>query len=276
MPVWGKILLAFGALSALAFATLVAVGFRAVDELGGWLGTELTGSPAEVFADMTENVLGDDVTIVTENQPEGQVALRLGQDGREVPVDLSDFGDFVGEGLSLIQEGVDKGVRFEGRADESGVSVTVRGPGGTTLLELEGDEDGGFVRVAGEDREMFLGLGDEAARAPGWLPVYRRARVHKQLFSYDTGDAKSGGLILMVEDDPARVYDWYVEQLRAGDGPVRVQMSSHANVFERYRARIEAGDGSPGGSGAAILISREDDDEETAIMVVYKEVLETG
>ena len=272
MPTWGKILLAFGVLSAAGFAVLVVVGLRAVDELGDRLDSELTGSPAEVFADMTKNVLGDDVTIVTEDQPEGQVALRLGEEGQEVPVDLSDFGGFVEEGLTMIQEGVNNGVRFEGSADESGVSVTVRGPGGKPLFELEGDEDGGFMRVTGEDGQMFLGLGDEAARAPGWLPIYRRARVQKQLFSYDSGDAMSGGLILVADDDPEKIYEWYVEQLRDGDGPVRTSTSSHATVFNRYRARIEAGDGRPGGTGTAILISREDGDEETTIMVVYKEV----
>ncbi|MYA11554.1 MAG: hypothetical protein F4087_10735 [Gemmatimonadetes bacterium] len=220
MPTWGKILLAFGILSAAGFIVLVVLGVRAVDELGDRLGAELTGSPTEVFADMTKNVLGDDVTIVTEDQPVGHVALRLGEDGSEVPVDLSEFGGFVEDGLTMIQEGVNKGVRFEGRADESGVSVTVRGPGGRALFELEGDEDGGFMRVTGEDGEVFFGLGDEAARAPGWLPIYQRARVQKQLFSYDSGDAKSGGLILVADDDPEKIFEWYVEQLREGDGPV--------------------------------------------------------
>ena len=275
MPTWGKILLAFGGLSAAAFAVLLVLGVRAVDELGDVLGSELTGSPTEVFADMTKNVLGDDVTIVTEDQPVGQVALRLGEEGSEVPVDLSDFGGFVDEGLTMIQEGVDKGVRFEGHADESGVSVTVRGPGGRALFELEGDEDGGFMRVTGEDGEVFFGLGDEAARAPGWLPIYQRARVQKQLFSYDSGDAKSGGLILVADDDPEKIFEWYVEKLRDGEGPVRPRKSSHSTVFNRYRARIEADDGRPGGTGTAILISREDGKEETAIMVVYKEVRET-
>ncbi len=275
MPTWGKILLAFGGLSAAGFIVLVVLGVRAVDELGDVLGSELTGSPTEVFADMTKNVLGDDVTIVTEDQPVGQVALRLGEEGSEVPVDLSDFGGFVDEGLTMIQEGVQKGVRFEGRADESGLSVTVRGPGGRALFELEGDEDGGFMRVTGEDGEVFFGLGDEAARAPGWLPIYQRARVQKQLFSYDSGDAKSGGLILVADDDPEKIFEWYVEQLRDGEGPVRPRKSSHSTVFNRYRARIEADDGSRGGTGTAILISREDGKEETAIMVVYKEVRET-
>lgn len=274
MPTWGKVLLAFGMLSAAALAVLVMVGVRAVDTLGDRLETELTGSPAEVFADMTENVLGEDVDIVIEDQPEGQVALRLGEDGQEIPVDLADFGGMVEEGLYLVQEGVGKGVRFEGRADESSVSLTVRGPGGKAFFELEGDEAGGFLRVSGEDGQVFFGLGDEAARAPGWLPIYLGARVHKQLFSYDSGDARSGGLILMADDDPEKIYDWYLEALREGDVPVGPSMSAHATVFDRYRARIDAGDGTPGGTGAAILISREDGDEETAIMIVYKEVRE--
>ena len=275
MPLWARLLVTFGGLSAIALVVLLLVGVRAANELRGRLDSELTGSPAEVFADMTRNVLGDDVTIVTEDQPEGQVALRLGEDGQEVPVDLSDFGDFVEEGLALIQEGVDKGVRFEGRADESGVSVTVRGPSGMTLFELKGDEDGGYMRVAGEDREMFLGLGDEAARAPGWLPVYRRARVRKQLFSYDSGHARSGGLILVADDDPERIHEWYAEQLRDGDSPVRPRVSRTATVFDRYRARIEADDGRREGNRVQILVSREADAEETTIMVVYREVRET-
>ncbi len=274
MPTWGKVLLALGVLSAAGFAVLVLVGLRAVDGLGDRLDSKLTGSPAEVFADMAKNVLGDDVTIVTDDLPEGQVALRLGEEGQEVPVDLSDVGDLVEEGLALVQEGVSEGMRFEGKADESGVSITVRGPDGRAFFELEGDEEGGFMRVSGEDREMFFGLGDEAARAPGWLPVYRGARLHKQLFSYDSGDARSGGLVMVVDGDPEEIRDWYVERLRE-EGPVRVRMSSHATVFNRYRARIEADDGRPGGAGTAILISREDGNAETTIMVVYKEMLET-
>lgn len=274
MPVWGRVLIALGMLSAVGFVVLAVLGVRAVGEFGDRLESELTGSPAEVFADMTKNVLGDDVTIVTEDQPAGHVALRLGEEGREVPVDLSDLGGFVEEGLATIQEGISRGVRFEGRADESGVSVTVRGPGGRALFELEGDEDGGFMRVTGEDGEMFLGLGDEAARAPGWLPIYGPARIRRQLFSYDSGDARSGGLLLVADEDPQEIFEWYEEQLREGVGPVRSSTSSYTTVFNRYRARIEAGDGRPGGSGTAILISREEGGEETTIMVVYKEVEE--
>jgi hypothetical protein len=275
MPLWARLLVAFGVLSAAGLVSLLVVGVRAANELGGMGDAELNGSPAEVFADMTKNVLGEDVTIVTDAQSANQVALRLGEEGREVPVDLSDFGGFVGEGFDLLQEGVNKGVRFEGQADESGVALTVRGPGGRALFELRGDSDGGYMRVAGKDREMFFGVGDQAARAPGWLPVYGSARVQKHLFSYDSGDATSGGLILVADEDPEKILEWYVQQLREGDGPVRLRRFRQSSMYDRFRARIQADDGRAEGSGAQILLSREDGDEETAIMVVYREAHET-
>ena len=274
MPTWGKFLLAFGAVSAAGLVVLVLMGVRFVGDLFDELEAELAGAPAEVFADMTENVLGDDVTVVTDGQPEGQVALRLGEDGDEIPVDLSDLGDFVGEGFALVQENVGQGVRFEGSADESSLSLTVRGPDGSTFLEIEGDEDGGFLRLAREDGEMLLGLGDQAARAPGWLPVYRGTRKHRSIFSYESGEARSGGFVMVADGDPEEIREWYVKELREGDVPVRVRRTTHVGRPKGYRARIDADDGRPEGTGVAILIAREDGDDETAILVVYRDVRE--
>ena len=271
MPTWGKILLAFGALSAVALGVLVMVGVRLAGEFRDTLDVELAGDPSEVFADMTQNVLGGDVTIVTEGQPDGRLALRLGEDGDEIPVDLSNLGHFVEEGLALVQEGMGDGVRIEGRADESSLSFTVRGADGRTVFELEGDEEGGVLRVAGNDGELLLGLGDEAARAPDWLPVYRGARVDREIFSYDSGEARSGGFVMVVEGDPVEIRDWYVEELREADGPVRVRKTTDITRLGRYRARIDADDGTPGGTGVAIVILREARGDETTIMVVYRE-----
>lgn len=263
---------ASGGMSALGFIGALALGATlACDELAREM-SEIAApnfgeNPADVFEGMAENVLGDDVTIVPRDET-GVLAFSIGEDGEEIEVDFSDLEEWLDEGVGVIQETVSNGVEFEGKAGDDGWTLQLRSPDGTAVVQAKIDKQGGSLSITDEAREMFVGVGAEAVRLPRWVPVYPGATVHKNIYSYDTGDTSSGGIVLSSKDAAQEIEEWYVEQLREGSY-VKVQTSSSREKDDQYRARILADDGDDAGSKLSIVVSR-DGDKDSLIMVVYK------
>ena len=279
LPLWGKILLGMGGVAVVAFIAIVVAGVLFVRNMVDEVGTELEAmlppatdaTPAEVFADMTENVLGDEVTIVAQDESRGRVTLSVS--GKEIDVDLSDFGEWVGEGLDVIQEGIRHGIHYEGKIDESVQLVRASSADGSFSFVARAGEDGGFLSIS-SGTPLNVSVGDDAARIPGWVPVYPGARVHEQLFSYRSEIRSFGGVVLVSDDGPEKIRRWYEENIGEGSS-VRVSTSTKQKGdgvpgTPKYRARIVANDGKQGGSNVSIVVTQEGD-EETVIMVVYKE-----
>ena len=254
-------------LAILASAATLACDELA-QELEGIAAPNFGADPEQVFEGMAKSVFGD---VKVEPMDEaGHLALSIGEDGEQIEVDFSDLEDWVDQGVSVLRESMTGGIQFDGETGDEGFRVRLRSPDGSAVLEAKIDDEGGLLRISDEAREAFLGVGEEAVRMPRWVPVYPGAEVHKKLFSYNTGDVSSGGIVLSSEAGGEEIREWYEEQLGEGSA-VKVSTASSRGNGERYRARIVGDDGEDGGSRISIVVSQ-DGDENALIMVVYKAV----
>ena len=227
IPTFAKVILVTGGLFAAALLTIAVVGAIYARKMAEEWTTE----------DEFEAVF-EEMEFVEPDWDRGEVAVRMGNQDENIHFDLSDLGDWLEEGIeSAVAEGIREGVSFEGRADESGGFLRVRNRDGRTVVELRGGDDGGELKVSGP-RRVRLGVGDDAAELPDWVPVHPDARVHKHLFSGDSPKGTFGVVAFKADEGAKGVYDWYVDNLPgAGLG---VSPSNARWDHDRQRGRIHA------------------------------------
>ena len=214
-------------------------------------------NPAATVANMVEG-LGADVTVVSTDEDEGKVVLRVGAAGELVTVNIS-------ESSIPVQEAADPSVRFDGEADKSGGILRIETEAGKTKVELRGGEDGGFLDISTPDREMRFGAGSGSSALPEWVPVYPGAQVDKRLFSVDVDEGSVGGVILKSDATPRELFDWYREAL---DGKTSTITTTSMRDGE-MRARIEAV--VRGGEHRELTAQISEDDEgKSVIVIVYR------
>ena len=214
-------------------------------------------APAATLAGMAEK-LGDDVTVVSTDEDEGKVVLRVGSVGELVTVDLAQSSE-------PEQEAAEQGVRFEGEADESGGILHVDTESGRTTVELRGGEDGGFLGISTPDREMRFGAGTGSSALPRWVPVYPGARMGKRLFSAEFDESSVGGAELRSDATPQEIFDWYQKAL---EGRVET-VTSRSGTGGLERAKIETAAWGIENRELVLQVSRHDDGGGR-IVIVYR------
>lgn len=263
-----------GVAAARLIAILAAGATLACDDLEetleGMLVPNLGSSPTDLFEDVAADVFGDDVTVVPDPEQEGRFSLRLHPDADGIDIDLSDLAGWFEEGFAVVEGGMEDGIQFEGNAGEDGWRVRVGAPDSDAVLEVAAHDEGASLSISDASRGVSASLGDESARLPRWVPNYRGTREEQRLFSYTTGSASAGAVLLASDGDPEEISRWYEEEL-GQDGSVDV--SSRASRFsgeseDVYTAWIVAEE-DPEGNQASVLIAQ--DGEESQILVVYKE-----
>lgn len=277
LPTFAKVILVAGGLLAATLVTIAVVGViyarKAADD---WIDRfetafedmELDGTTAEAVANMAETVLGDELQIAEGDFGASALTLRGEANGADFDIDLSGLDEWVSDMETLIEQGIEDGVRIEGETDESGGWITVRRTNGRGILELRGDESGGILRVYGPRTETRIGLGGDADGIPGWVPVHPDARIHKHLFSGDSRKGSFGGVALSAEADARHVFDWYTDNLpRAGLGVSRSRMNWDAR---RKRGKIHARSDGLARNREMFVLIWENEEGESAIVLMHK------
>jgi len=219
--------------------------------------------PVEAFVDLA-SVANDDIEVVSKDESEGTVTLRVRDTGDEFTVDLSQVP-------AMLGAKADPALRLNGEADESGGVLTVSTPDGETRIELRGGEDGGFLRISTPDEEMHFGAGGEARSMPRWVPLYPGAKVHKRLFSAETEEGRVGAALLRIDEDPETVLSWYrdtmpgegftasVAQTRDDDGDFRAKVEWTSKDGDEERDLSVAVGEDSDGDGFLLLFYRSED-----------------
>lgn len=195
-----RIMLILAGCFAVGLTTLVIVGMLVVRKASE-VAADYHEHPAETIAEMAEFVAGD-VTVVETDVEDEQVTLRFGDGGELVTVDLA----------RAVEQALE-GIRFDGEADESGGRLSIRTSDGETVIELRGNDDGGFLRISSPDGDVLFGSGDAAADLPDWVPLYPDARVTRELFSKRTETGRAGAVALTTEASADDVVSWYGDEL---------------------------------------------------------------
>ena len=257
MSPFARIALVVGSFFAVGLTVLVVVGVllaRKASEMA----EDFRENPAETFALMAEK-FSDDVSVVASDGDAGQVVLRIENTGEMVTLNLSD----VAQSLS---EGIGEGIHFDGEADEHGGVLRITTSEGDATIEVRGNEDGGFLRVSTGGEEMRFGAGDASAALPEWVPVHPDARVHKGIFSNETDDAVTGGVVLRTDASPRSVIEWYGEELKGSGYTSTVTFSKDDAIQGRLEARTYSG-----GRGRELsLMVGEDDDGDGFIVIIHR------
>jgi hypothetical protein len=268
-----------GGKTALGFMAVLALGATlACDELVEGLAeldgafSPMAGSPTGLFEDVAEDVFGDDVVIEPDPDHEGRFSLRLHRDAEGIDIDLSDLAAWLEDGFAVLEEGMGDGIEFEGRAGEDGWDVRVGSQDTDAVVHLVAHDEGASVSIADDSRGVSVSLGDESDPLPRWVPNYRGTREEKRLFSYSSGGAVAGGVLLASDGEPEDVLNWYEEELsRSG----RVDVSSAAKRIggsdeEVYTGWLVAEEDPETGSQVSVIVAK-DEAGDTEILVVYKQ-----
>ena len=207
MPTFAKVALIVGGLFIVLVTVLVLIGLavakRISDEIGNF-----SEEPAATLANMMEK-LGTDVTVVSTNEDEGEVVLRVGSGGELVTVDIAETSEPDQEGGEPDrqagepdQEAARVSVRFDGEADESGGILRVDTESGRTTVELRGDEDGGFLDISTPGHEVRFGAGTGSSALPDWVPLYPGAKLSRRQFSAEVDQGSVGGAVFRSDETP--------------------------------------------------------------------------
>lgn len=256
----GWVFVVLGACFTLGLVGLTGLGFFFAKKASSVL-ADFRERPVEAFVDLAQ-ALGEDVEVVSANEEDGTVLLRVRDTDDLVTVDLSQVPQMLGGEPS-------PGVRVNGEADESGGILTIVTPEGETRIELRGGDEGGFLRISTPDDDVHLGAGLEAGDLPGWVPVYPGARVHKRLFSATTDEGLVGAVLLRVDDTPRAVLDWYGDTMPDG-GFVASGTRVHADDGS-FRGKVEWTLREGGDEREVSVAVGTDDDGEGFLFLFYRD-----
>ena len=256
MSKFARVALLVGGIFVVGTTIMVVAVVAVIRKLSDAVG-DFQENPAATVANMVEG-LDANVTVVSTDEDEGKVVLRVGGAGELVTLNVS-------ESSSPVQEAADPSVRFDGEADKSGGILRIETEAGKTKVELRGGEDGGFLDISTPDHEMRFGAGSGSSALPQWVPVYPEAQVDKRLFSAETDEGSVGGAVLTSDATPQKLFDWYREAL---DGKTST-ITTTSMRDGKMRARIEAVVRGPEHRQLTAQIG-EDDDGESFIVIVYQ------
>ncbi len=228
MSTFAKVILIGGGFFVVAGIAAAVAGVAFVKRVSVMIG-DFKEAPAATLAGMAEK-LGDDVAVVSTDEDEGKVVLRVGSAGELVTVDLAQSSE-------PEQEAAEPGVRFEGEADESGGILHVDTEGGRTSVELRGGEDGGFLDISTPNHELRFGAGTGSSALPRWVPMYPGSVMGQRLFSAEFDEGSVGGAELRSDAALQEIFDWYQEAL---EGRVET-VTSRTGSGGLERAMIETG-----------------------------------
>ena len=256
MSTFAKVMLIGGGFFVVAVIAAAVAGVVFMKKVSVMIG-DFKEAPAATLAGMADK-LGDDVTVVSTDEDEGKVVLRVGSGGELVTVDLA-------QSAQPEQEAADPGVRFEGEADESGGILHVDTEAGRTSVELRGGEDGGFLDISTPDHELRIGAGTGSSALPRWVPAYPGAVMGKRLFSAEFDEGSVGGAELRSDATLQEIFDWYQEAL---EGHVET-VTSRSGSRGLERAKIETGAWGTENRQLVLQFGRHDDGG-SRIVIVYR------
>ncbi|MYH52347.1 MAG: hypothetical protein F4139_05275 [Gemmatimonadetes bacterium] len=272
MPTFARVALIVGGLFIVLVSVLVMIGLAVAKRIADGIG-DFSEQPAATLASMMDN-LGTDVTVVSSNEDEGTVVLRVGSSDELVTVDISEpsepdrqAGEPDREAADPDQEAASGSVRFDGEADRSGGILRVDTESGRTTVELRGTEDGGFLDISTPGHEVRFGAGTSSSALPDWVPVYPGARLSKRQFSVELDKGSAGGAVFRSDAAPDRIFDWYNEAL---EGHLTSYSFSRVRMGKVERASMEASAWEDETQGLSLNISWDEDDGNTVIAIVYR------
>ena len=263
---FARVALIVGGLFVVLVTALVMIGLavakRIADEIGN-IGEE----PVATLANMMDK-LGADVTVVSTNEDEGTVVLRVGSGEELVTVNVSEASELDREAAADPDQEADRAsVRFDGEAGESGGIVRVDTKSGRTTVELRGDRDGGFLDISTPGHQLRFGAGDGSSALPEWVPLYPGATLGKRQFSAELGEGAVGGAVFKSDATPDRIFEWYKEAL---DGHMTSFSFSRARVGAVEKASIEASAWEDETRELTLHISVDEDDGRTVLAIVHR------
>ena len=241
-----RIMLIVAGCFAVGLTTLVIAGMLLVRKASE-VAADYHEDPAETIAEMAE-FFGGDVAVVATDAEDEQVTLRFGDGGELVTVDVA----------QAVERALE-GVRFEGEADESGGRLRIHTSDGETLIELRGNDDGGFLHISSPDGDLHFGAGDEAADLPGWVPLYPGARVSEQFFSKQTETGRAGGVVLTTEASAGEVIAWYGDALEEAGFEKSVLVMGSSDEH----GRLQVTSGRDDGRKLSVVAGRDHDGSRT-------------
>ena len=258
---FARVALIVGGLFVALVTVLVMIGLAVAKRISDEIG-DFGEEPVATLANMMDK-LGADVTVVSTNEDEGTVVLRVGGDGELVTVDVSDPDRADGD---PGREAAQQGVRFDGEADRNGGILRVDTESGRTTVELRGDEDGGFLDISTPGHEVRFGAGTASSALPDWVPVYPGAQLSKRQFSVAVDKGSAGGAVFRSDATPDRIFEWYRKAL---DGHLTSYSFSRVRTGKVERASIEASVWEDETRGLSLNIGG-DDDGRTVVAIVYR------
>ncbi len=279
MPTFAKAILVVGGLVAVAFVTIATIATLLVKRQFEDMAMELENGPAfalasdatiaEAVSDAARSIFGEDVRI-----NESDLAFfDPSAAGQEIHIDMSGLEEGLAgleSGLeALVAESLEKGIRIEGSFREgadSWLQIDCRDCPGR--LELHADEEGGSLRIRGPGGSTRVDLGNEAARLPRWVPTYPGARLQKRLFSGERDGYRFGGVLHTSGAQAEEVYDWFEENLRSDlDG-----ISNWNGVWKNHdnRGLIQVQSRSRSGTRELTVITWANDEGQSSIVTMHK------
>lgn len=252
-----RVALIVGGLFIVLVSIMVMIGLAVAKRIADGIG-DFSEEPAATLAGMMET-LGSDVTVVSTDEDEGKVVLRVGSAGELVTMDIS-------ESAEPDQEAVGARVRFDGEADESGGILRVDTESGRTRVELRGGEDGGFLDISTPGHELRFGAGSGSSALPDWVPVYPGAQPGKRQFSAAIDGGSVGAAVLESDATTEEIFEWYQEAL---DGHLTKFSFSRARMGAVERVSIEASAWEDETRELTLNISR-NDDGKSVLAIAYR------
>lgn len=260
---FGKVALVGGGLFLAVLIAMASAGVYFVKRVSSAIG-DFNEAPAATLATMAER-LGPEVTVVSSDEDEGKVVLRVGANDELVTVDVGESDRQNARPDGQDAEPAGQTVRFDGEADRSGGIVRVDTDEGRTTVELRGGEDRGFLDISTPNHQLRFGAGSGSSALPRWVPVYPGAGPGKRLFSVEIDEGSVGGAKLTVDAAPQEIFDWYREAL---EGHVKT-VTSRSGRDGLERAAIETTAWGDEHRHLALQIDTDDDGRGT-IVILYQ------
>ncbi len=272
LSTFGRVALIVGGLFVALVAVMVVIGLAVAKRISDEIG-DFAEEPAATLGKMMDR-LGTDVTVVSADENEGEVVLRVGAGGELVTVDVSKLSNAdrkaagpEREAADAEQEAADPSVRFDGEAGRSGGILRVDTESGRTTVELRGGEDGGFLDISTPDHEVRFGAGSGSSALPEWVPVYPGAELDRRQFSARIDGGSVGGAVFESDAAPERIFEWYKEAL---DGHVTRFSFARLRKGVVERASIEASAWEDETRELTLNIGRDEEDERSVLVVAYR------
>lgn len=168
-----------------------------------------SGDPAEAFAARMGEGAVEPFRALRGLGDVGRRAGRRGSRG-DVRIDL----DRTDAGGSLVIDADGEQVRFDLTRRAGGGALSITSAEGNVNFDLAGGDGGGRLIITGDDASVRLGVGDEAAPVPGWVPLAGgMSGDPTPVLSVETSAGTLGAVAWEGSATPGEMLDFYRQAL---------------------------------------------------------------